>query len=107
MTYESALTSELAEQQASQFKLLACPTRLRILNLLVQYGGQIHVEQIALTLGLVQPTISHHLRILRKAGLIDDGVAHGLYTYYGVRREALAQLQGRLTLMLQFDQEKG
>ncbi len=46
-----------------------------------------------------QPTVSHHLRLLREAGLIDVE-RHGLWAYYYVNHEALAALRTRITAQL-------
>ena len=71
-------------------KALADPTRLRILSLLSRYEGEVCVFEIVESFTLEQPTISHHLRILRDAGLVDCR-KKGLWAYYYVRREALAR----------------
>ena len=47
-----------------------------------------------------QPTVSHHLRLLREAGLIDCE-KHGLWAYYFVKREAVAALRARIDARLQ------
>ncbi|HLI05325.1 MAG TPA: metalloregulator ArsR/SmtB family transcription factor [Ktedonobacteraceae bacterium] len=78
--------------QAFLLKALANPTRLRILNLLTRYEGVVSVFDIVENFPLEQPTISHHLRILRDAGLIDYE-KKGLWAYYYVRRDALQRAQ--------------
>lgn len=83
-----ALTEEEAVVQARLLKALADPTRLRILSLLSRYEGEVCVFEIVESFTLEQPTISHHLRILRDAGLVDCR-KKGLWAYYYVRREAL------------------
>lgn len=47
-----------------------------------------------------QPTVSHHLRLLREAGLVESE-RRGLWAYYFLKREALADLRGRITEALQ------
>ncbi|HET8911354.1 MAG TPA: metalloregulator ArsR/SmtB family transcription factor [Ktedonobacteraceae bacterium] len=83
-----ALTEEEAVGQARLLKALADPTRLRILSLLSRHEGEVCVFEIVESFTLEQPTISHHLRILRDAGLVDCR-KKGLWAYYYVRRDAL------------------
>ena len=87
-----ALTEEEAVTQARLLKALADPTRLRILSLLGRHEGEVCVFEIVESFTLEQPTISHHLRILRDAGLVDCR-KKGLWAYYYVRREALNRAQ--------------
>jgi ArsR family transcriptional regulator, arsenate/arsenite/antimonite-responsive transcriptional repressor len=86
------LTEDEAVSQARLLKALADPTRLRILSLLSRYEGEVCVFEIVESFTLEQPTISHHLRILRDAGLVDCR-KKGLWAYYYVRREALTRAQ--------------
>ena len=79
-------------RQAHLLKALADPTRLRLLSLLSRYEGEVCVFEMVESFPLEQPTISHHLRILRDAGLVDFR-KKGLWAYYYVRREALARAQ--------------
>jgi len=87
-----ALTEDEAVTQARLLKALADPTRLRILSLLSRHEGEVCVFEIVESFTLEQPTISHHLRILRDAGLVDCR-KRGLWAYYYVRREALSRAQ--------------
>ncbi|GCE49043.1 ArsR family transcriptional regulator [Thermosporothrix hazakensis] len=84
------LSEDDAVVQARLLKALADPTRLRILSLLSRHEGEVCVFEIVESFTLEQPTISHHLRILRDAGLVDCR-KKGLWAYYYVRREALAR----------------
>ena len=84
------LTEEDAVVQARLLKALADPTRLRILSLLSRHEGEVCVFEIVESFTLEQPTISHHLRILRDAGLVDCR-KKGLWAYYYVRRDALTR----------------
>lgn len=84
------LTEDEAIGQARLLKALADPTRLRILSLLSRHEGEVCVFEIVESFTLEQPTISHHLRILRDAGLVDCR-KKGLWAYYYVRREALSR----------------
>ncbi len=84
------LNEDDAVTQARLLKALADPTRLRILSLLSRHEGEVCVFEIVESFTLEQPTISHHLRILRDAGLVDCR-KKGLWAYYYVRREALSR----------------
>jgi ArsR family transcriptional regulator, arsenate/arsenite/antimonite-responsive transcriptional repressor len=86
--FAPALSEDDAVTHARLLKALADPTRLRILSLLSRYEGEVCVFEIVESFTLEQPTISHHLRILRVAGLVDCR-KKGLWAYYYVRREAL------------------
>ena len=87
--FAPTLNEEEAVGQARLLKALADPTRLRILSLLSRHEGEVCVFEIVESFTLEQPTISHHLRILRDAGLVDCR-KKGLWAYYYVRREALS-----------------
>jgi ArsR family transcriptional regulator len=77
-----------ADELAGMFKALGHPVRLQIVDLLSRYEGQVCVCDIEGQFSLSQPTISHHLKILREAGLV--GVEQrGLWGFYFVRRPAL------------------
>lgn len=82
------LTEEEADILVRVLKALADPTRLRLLSLLHQHEGTLCVFELTACFPLEQPTISHHLRILRDAGLINCH-KKGLWAYYYVCREAL------------------
>jgi len=86
------LSEDEAVSQARLLKALADPTRLRILSLLSRHEGEVCVFEIVESFTLEQPTISHHLRILRDAGLVDCR-KKGLWAYYYVRRDALGRAQ--------------
>jgi ArsR family transcriptional regulator len=90
--FTPTLTEEEAVVQARLLKALADPTRLRILSLLSRHEGEVCVFEIVESFTLEQPTISHHLRILRDAGMVDCR-KRGLWAYYYVRREALSRAQ--------------
>ena len=66
---------------ADWLKALADPTRLRMLDLLVEQPEPLCVCEITAQFDLRQPTISHHLRILREAGLITSD-KRGVWSYY-------------------------
>jgi ArsR family transcriptional regulator len=79
----STLEKSQAIQAADLFAALADPTRLTILNLLSESQGEICVCDITASFKLGQPTISHHLKILRDAGLI-SGDKRGKWVYYSL-----------------------
>lgn len=83
---------EEAERLAGMLKALAHPVRLQIVEILSRLGGQVCVCDIESQFDLSQPTISHHLKVLRQAGLI-DAQQRGVWVYYTTRPAALAQLQ--------------
>ena len=69
------------ETLAERLKALADPTRLRMLELLARRDAPLCVCEITDLFPLHQPTISHHLRILRQAGMI-RGEKRGVWSYY-------------------------
>lgn len=82
---EAAIAPSLGAAQttklADRLKALADPTRLRMLDLLAQQAQPLCVCDITSQFDLHQPTISHHLRILREAQLI-SGERRGVWSYY-------------------------
>jgi ArsR family transcriptional regulator len=81
-----------AERLAETFKALSDPTRVAIVNRLGRVGESCVCELTA-AFGLSQPTISHHLRILREAGLV-DAERHGTWAYYRLVPDAIERLRG-------------
>jgi ArsR family transcriptional regulator, arsenate/arsenite/antimonite-responsive transcriptional repressor len=96
---EPRLTAEAAQQVSDDLQVLAHPIRLQILDLLAQSAGQVCVCDLEAAVSVKQPTVSHHLRLLRDAGLIDCE-KHGLWAYYIVRRDAVAALRARVAAQL-------
>ncbi len=80
-----------AEEIARRFKALADPTRVRILNLLISRGGSTCVCDLNAVFDLAQPTISHHLGVLRRAGLV-QAEQRGTWRYYAADRDAVRQV---------------
>jgi len=78
------------EDLSSRFKALADPTRLGIVNRLASRGDSCVCEFESL--GLSQPTISHHLRILREAGLIEVAHKRKTWVFYRLVPEAVEAL---------------
>jgi ArsR family transcriptional regulator len=80
---------------AALFAALADPTRLGIINLLANNDEPVCVCDITDQFDKGQPTISHHLSILREAGLV-SGTRAGIWSFYALNRERLAELQAML-----------
>ncbi|MEP7178555.1 MAG: metalloregulator ArsR/SmtB family transcription factor [Pseudonocardiales bacterium] len=86
------LTRPQAEQVAPLLKALADPVRLRLMSLVASHeGGEACVCDLNDAFELSQPTISHHLKVLHHAGLLDRS-KRGVWVYYRARTEALANL---------------
>lgn len=78
------------------FKAIGDPVRLRMLSLIASHqGGESCVCDISPAFDLSQPTISHHLKVLREAGLLECE-RRGTWVYYRVVPSALAQLSAVL-----------
>lgn len=91
------LTSAGAQQLAAMFKAVSDPVRLRLLSLIASHaGGEVCVCDLTEAFDLTQPTVSHHLKVLRSAGLIDRQ-RRGTWVYYWVVPEVFEQLAGPLT----------
>jgi ArsR family transcriptional regulator, arsenate/arsenite/antimonite-responsive transcriptional repressor len=86
------LSQSQAEQVAPLLKALADPVRLRLMSLVASHeGGEACVCDLAEAFELSQPTISHHLKVLHDAGLLDRS-KRGVWVYYSTKPEALADL---------------
>lgn len=82
---------------ARAFKVLADPVRLRMLSMIAtRDGGQVCVCDLTPAFDLAQPTISHHLKLLREAGLI-AAERRGTWVYYRLLPEATDHLAAILT----------
>ena len=93
--YDSIIDEPLDEVQAEQlarwFKVLADPTRLRLLSLIGTKGEACAACEMVEPLGVSQPTVSHHLKVLRRAGLVISE-KRGQWVYYRPVPERLAML---------------
>ena len=86
------LSAEQAGQVAPLLKALGDPVRLRLMSLIASHpGGEACVCDLGGAFELSQPTISHHLKVLHEAGLVDRD-KRGVWAYYRARTEALASL---------------
>jgi ArsR family transcriptional regulator len=90
------LTQDGADGLARMFKALGDPVRLRLLSRVASHaGGEACVCDLSLGFDLTQPTISHHLKVLRESGLLQCE-RRGTWVYYWVVPSALAQLSAVL-----------
>jgi ArsR family transcriptional regulator len=90
------LTADWAGGLAQMFKALGDPVRLQLLSRVASHaGGEACVCDLSVGLDLTQPTISHHLKVLREAGLLRCE-RRGTWVYYWVVPSALAQLSAVL-----------
>jgi ArsR family transcriptional regulator len=87
----SPLSDEEAGAAAQLFKALADPARVRLVNLLATSDEPICACDLLPSLGLSQPTVSHHLKKLTDAGLLERE-QRGRWAYYTLNREALRGL---------------
>ncbi|HEX6230556.1 MAG TPA: metalloregulator ArsR/SmtB family transcription factor [Actinomycetota bacterium] len=94
----TGMSDEDARMTASVFKALSDPHRVRIVNLLANADDPACVCDLTAVLGIAQPTVSHHLKSLVRAGLLERE-QRGVWAYYSVNREAL----GRLTSVVDLE----
>jgi ArsR family transcriptional regulator len=93
---EAPLGEADATELARAFAALGDPARLRILSLLASAAdGEVCVCDLVDPIGRSQPTVSHHLRVLSEAGLI-EGDKRGRWVWYRVVPARLAELRGVL-----------
>jgi ArsR family transcriptional regulator len=86
------LSIDQAERVAPLLKALADPVRLRLMSLVASHeGGEACVCDLNDAFDLSQPTISHHMKVLHDAGLVDRE-KRGVWVFYRVRPQALASL---------------
>ena len=90
----SAMSASQAEQVAPLLKALADPVRLRLVSLIAASpSGEACVCDLNDAFELTQATISHHLKVLHSAGLLDRD-KRGVWVYYAVRPSALSAVAG-------------
>ena len=92
-----ALADEEATATARLFKALGDPARVKIVNLLAQRDKPVCACEFIPALGLAQATVSHHLKKLTEAGLLDRE-QRGKWAYFSLVPEACAQLEGIVRL---------
>jgi ArsR family transcriptional regulator len=89
-----ALAPAEREELAARFRALADPARVAIVNRLAA-AEEVCVCDLNASLDLAQPTVSHHLRVLREAGLVES-TRRGTWAFYRLVPDAVAQLRGAL-----------
>ncbi|MCI2416117.1 metalloregulator ArsR/SmtB family transcription factor [Saccharopolyspora sp. K220] len=91
------LSADQATSLARVFKAIGEPVRLRLLSLIASHaGGEACVCDLTGAFELSGPTISHHLKVLREAGVI-EGERRGTWIYYRVRPETLRLVSDALS----------
>src|SRR6185369_6383149 len=89
-----------AEKAAQRLELLAHPIRLTLLGVLCRSAGEVCVCDLEAAVPVKQPTVSHHLRLLREAGLVESEKV-GQWMYYRVRRTAMRERRARMVRALE------
>ena len=87
----STLDEEEAAATAGLFRSLADPARVRIVNLLATSSAPVCACELYEPLALSQPTVSHHLKKLTDAGLLERE-QRGKWAYFSLRRDAVEKL---------------
>src|SRR5436309_13087719 len=87
---------EEAQRMAAIAKALGDPVRLQLVDVLRKHAGKVCVCELVPLFDLSQPTVSHHLKVLRDAGIVDSE-RPGLWAYYYVLPDALKELSVWLT----------
>lgn len=90
-----SMTMAQAERATADLEILAHPVRMQLLDVLARKEGTVCVCDLEAAVPVKQPTVSHHLKLLRQAGLVHSE-KQGLYAYYRVDREALDRLRTRI-----------
>jgi ArsR family transcriptional regulator, arsenate/arsenite/antimonite-responsive transcriptional repressor len=80
-----------AERMAHIAKALGDPIRLQLVDVLRKHAGKVCVCELVPLFELSQPTVSHHLKVLREAGIVGSE-RRGLWAYYYVNRDSLTEL---------------
>jgi ArsR family transcriptional regulator, arsenate/arsenite/antimonite-responsive transcriptional repressor len=93
----STLSEAEAEATAALFRALGDPARVKIINLLATSEAPVCACEFEPALGLAQPTVSHHLKKLTDAGLLDRE-ERGRWAYFSLNREALTLVGGLVDL---------
>jgi ArsR family transcriptional regulator, arsenate/arsenite/antimonite-responsive transcriptional repressor len=85
-----------AERMAIAAKALGDPIRMQLVDVLRRHAGKVCVCELVPLFELSQPTVSHHLKVLRDAGVVGSE-RKGLWAYYYVNPEALEELSSWLS----------
>jgi ArsR family transcriptional regulator len=84
-----------AERMGHVAKALGDPIRMQLVDVLRKHAGKVCVCELVPLFDLSQPTVSHHLKVLREAGIVGSE-RRGLWAYYYVESDALEELSGWL-----------
>jgi ArsR family transcriptional regulator len=87
---------EQAERMAAIAKALGDPIRMQLVDVLRRHAGEVCVCELVPLFDLSQPTVSHHLKVLRGAGIVGSE-RRGLWAYYYVKPEAMKELSAWLS----------
>ena len=87
----STLSDEEAEATAELFKALADPARVRLVNMLATERREVCMCDLIEPVGLSQPTVSHHMKKLVDAGLVERE-QRGKWAYFSLKRDAVEKL---------------
>ncbi len=90
------VSAERAERLARVGKALADPIRVQLVDVLRRHAGKVCPCELVPLFDVSQPTVSHHLRVLRDAGIV-EAERRGLWSYYYVKPEALEDLRAWLS----------
>ena len=88
-----------AANLATAFEQLAHPVRLQLLDVLARNEGRVCVCDLEAAVPVKQPTVSHHLRLLREAGLVESEKV-GQWVYYRIRRDEARAIRDRVQQVL-------
>lgn len=92
---QPALDALQVDELTSDLDVLAHPVRLQILAVLAASESPVCVCDLEALVPVKQPTVSHHLKLLRAAALVDSE-KRGLWAYYHVRRDEMDRLRRRI-----------
>jgi ArsR family transcriptional regulator len=81
-----------AKRLAAVAKALGDPIRIQLVDVLSKHAGKVCVCELVPLFDLSQPTVSHHLKVLREAGIVESE-REGLWAYYYVQPDALDELR--------------
>lgn len=84
-----------AERLAADFEILSHPVRLQLIDVLQRNEGRVCVCDLEAAVPVKQPTVSHHLRLLREAGLVKSEKT-GIWVFYRIDRAEFAALRARI-----------
>ena len=85
------MDADAALEVALRLKALADPVRVQLVSLLLS-ADELCTCDLAPAVGVTEATVSHHLSVLKKAGLVDAGERRGMNVFYRARRESLLAL---------------